>query len=205
MKGLLLKDLYLTLKYCSAFIIIIVIFTGLSFLFENNSFITFYPCLMAGMIPSTLYSYDERDKWCTYSAALPVSRTQLVSVKYIISLFWGLTATLFTAIIQAYKMINTSFVLVDYLSIMVLITTVCLVAPSIFMPFMFKLGAEKGRILYYVIIGATTALFVFLTSTRVYKFIINDIFVIAVFFIIAVVIYIASWLLSIKFYKKREF
>lgn len=208
MKGLILKDLYLTLKYCRAFLVIVVVFIGVSFFDDDSTFLStfsiFYPCIIAGMIPSTLYSYDEREKWCTYSATLPVSKAQFVSSKYIIGLFSAITIIILTAIVQAFKMLNTTFIPMDYLSIIAFIIAVCLVAPSVFMPFMFKFGAEKGRIIYYVVIGAACALFAIFSVNQGTIFILDNIFVISAICIGAAVIYIASWLLSISFYKKRE-
>lgn len=204
MKGLLLKDLYLTFKYCRAFILIIAVFIGASFINEHSAFLTVYPCLIVGMIPATLYSYDEREKWSIYSATLPVSRVHLVSAKYIMGLFSCATIILLTAIVQAFKMINTSFVLMDYLSVIAFVASICLVAPSVFMPFMFKYGAEKGRIIYYVVVGATCAAFIVFSVYQESTFILNNTFVIIAVCIAAAVIYIASWLLSIAFYKKRE-
>lgn len=208
MKGLILKDLYLTLKYCRAFLIIVIVFIGVSFFDDDSTFLStfsiFYPCIIAGMIPSTLYSYDEREKWCTYSATLPVSRAQLVSVKYIMGLFSGIAIMVFTAVVQAFKMLNTSFVLMNYLSIIAFIIAVCLIAPSVFMPFMFKFGAEKGRIIYYVVIGAACAVFAIFSIYQESTFNLDNIFVIAAICITAVVIYVVSWLLSISYYKKRE-
>ena len=87
MKGLLLKDLYLAAKHCRAFLLVAVVFLGVSFAGDENIFFIVYPTLITSMIPMTLISYDERDRWTQYSAALPYSRGQLVSSKYLIGLF----------------------------------------------------------------------------------------------------------------------
>ena len=81
MKGLLLKDLYMSAKYCRAFIAIVIIFLAVSFWGDGNAFFIIYPVLLAGIIPTSLISYDERHKWDKYSGTLPYSRAQLVSAK----------------------------------------------------------------------------------------------------------------------------
>jgi len=53
MKGLLLKDWYLMIKYCKSFLLIIILFTIFSFQGDENAFFIMYPCIMASMIPLT--------------------------------------------------------------------------------------------------------------------------------------------------------
>ena len=66
MKGLLLKDLYMTMKYCRSYLLIAVVFTAVSFVGNDNLFFIFYPCPFCGMIPVTLLGYDERSHWQQY-------------------------------------------------------------------------------------------------------------------------------------------
>ena len=75
MRGLLLKDWYLIQKYAWSLYLMDVFFIALS-LAMDSVFIFIYPYLFAGIIPMTLYAYDEREKWKAYCAALPVSRRQ---------------------------------------------------------------------------------------------------------------------------------
>ena len=79
MRGLLLKDWYLIKKYCWILCLMDVLFIVLSLFAMDSVFIFIYPYMFAGIIPMTLYAYDEREKWKAYCAALPVSRKQYVS------------------------------------------------------------------------------------------------------------------------------
>ena len=45
MKGLLLKDWYMILKYCRAFLVILVIFMGVSAVSESALFFALYPMI----------------------------------------------------------------------------------------------------------------------------------------------------------------
>ena len=74
MKGLLLKDLYMSEKYCRAFLLIVVIFFGMSLMSGSSFFLLAYPCILVGLIPASLVSYDERERWDVYSGTLPCSR-----------------------------------------------------------------------------------------------------------------------------------
>ena len=86
MKGLLLKDFYLAWRYCRILLILVVVFIALSWAGEGSMFFLFYPIILVSMIPVTLLGYDERDRWMGYSAALPYTRGQLVSAKYLVGL-----------------------------------------------------------------------------------------------------------------------
>ena len=58
MKGLLLKDLYQLWKYCRTFLLIVVVFLGVSFVSPENLFFSLYPAMICGVLPMTLLSYD---------------------------------------------------------------------------------------------------------------------------------------------------
>ena len=56
--------------------------------FSDNLFLLFYPIMMAGVVPISLISYDEKSKWNVYAGVFPYSKEELVSVKYIIALLF---------------------------------------------------------------------------------------------------------------------
>ena len=86
MKGLILKDLYMTVHYFRKFLFILILFLGLGFADGENLFMVFYPGLLATMIPVNLLAYDERSRWDIYCGTLPVSRDKVVSAKYLLEL-----------------------------------------------------------------------------------------------------------------------
>ena len=94
MKGLLLKDFYLSWRYCRAFLVIVAVFLAVSFTGDDNIFFLIYPIMIASVIPMTLVSYDEHDKWTAYSGTLPYTKTQLVSTKYLVGMCFGSVAFL---------------------------------------------------------------------------------------------------------------
>ena len=206
MKGLLLKDWYMVKKYCKVYLVIAAFFIAASFGSDDNLFFVFYPCLLCGMIPVNLLGYDERSRWVQYSGTLPYTKAQFVSVKYLIGLL-AQTAMLFlTGIAQAIKMTaNGNFVLHDFLMLMLLLLTVATVTSSISLPFIFRLGVEKGRIAYYAMVGficaasATAALVL-----KEQQAALRQNVLLAVSALAAIVIYLLSWYLSIVFYKRRE-
>ena len=145
MKGLLLKDWYMMKKYCRAYLLIAVVFIAVSLFSNDNMFFVFYPCLLCGMIPVNLLGYDERSRWMQYSGTLPYTKTQIVSGKYLIGLLSQITILVATGVAQAAKMlIAHNFELGDFAVLMLLMLIVSTLTSSICLPFVFKLGVEKG-------------------------------------------------------------
>jgi len=207
MKGLLLKDLYMMKKYCRAYFIIAVVFIAVSFASNENMFFVFYPCLLCGMIPVNLLGYDERSRWLQYSETMPYTKGQIVSGKYLIGLGAQVVVVLVPGIAQAIRMsVSGTFVFGEYLVLMMLLLTMALLASSVTLPFMFKLGVEKGRMAYYIMIGIVCAGSMissnFLSGGMQEKIELNGI--LPIICLVAIGVYVLSWYLSIAFYKKRE-
>lgn len=207
MKGLILKDLYMTRKYFRSYLLILAVFLAVSLVQADNLFFCFYPFLICAMIPVNLLAYDERSHWDVYSLTLPVKRDMIVSAKYLLGLMIQGIVFLLTALVQGVRFaIVPPFQVESYLVLLSLLAMVSLISSSITLPFMFKLGVEKGRMAYYVMIfaicgGAGVAGFAFneqLQTTIPFGS------VLALGVALAAAVYALSWYLSIIFYRKRE-
>lgn len=207
MKGLILKDLYMSAKYFKTYLMIILVTVCLSFTQDNSLFFAFYPFIICAMLPVSLLSLDERSHWDIYCGTLPVTRDMVVSAKYLLSLLLQGAILVLSCVIQGVQMvINGIFSLENYLVLMALMVTVSLVSSSIAMPFMFKLGVEKGRTAYYVAIGLVcggSALSGMAFSENLQAQIPFGA-VLGLVVLIAAGIFGFSWYLSIIFYRKRE-
>ncbi len=208
MKALLLKDFYVTLNYGRAFFFIVAVFAVFSAFADGNMFFMAYPCMIAGMLPSTLIAYDEKEKWDLYAHTLPYTRKEMVSSKYAIGMFASLAVVLLMSAVQGGKMLSSHlFHMSDWLMFVLLLASVSLLFPALFLPFLFRLGYEKGQIAYYIILGVTLvgSMFFFRQDhlTRIPS--VSGLGIMFLVFCIAVLLYISSWLLSIRFYQKREF
>jgi hypothetical protein len=206
MKGLLLKDYYMIKKYCRSYIFILIIFLAISYFIESNPFFILYPTLIAGLIPVTLISYDEREKWDIYCNTLPYNKNQIVSGKYLIGFLLQFLVAIISSVAQGIKMISLgTFIWNDFLLLSGTIFVVGLIGPSFLLPFIFKLGAEKGRIAYYIIIGF---IFIFITLISEKVFDLANTLTPKNYLIIVIItsfsLYFISWFISIKLYKTRE-
>lgn len=207
MKGLLLKDWYMMKKYCRAYIVIAVVFIAMSLVNNGNMFYVFYPCLLCGMIPANLIGYDEKSHWIQYSGTMPYTRTQIVSAKYLIGLFAQVTMLIVTGIAQGIKMgVSGKFILNNFIVLMLLMLSMATFTSSISLPFIFKLGVEKGRVAYFMMIGVVCGASTLATSLlreQQQVQIQTNVFLI-ILAVIGVSVYIFSWYMSVVFYKRRE-
>ena len=207
MKGLLLKDWYMMKKYCRAYLVIAVVFIAVSLVNTDNMFFLFYPCMFCGMIPDNLLAYDERSRWMQYSGTLPYTRAQIVSAKYLIGLLTQVVILVLTGIAQGVKMaVSGTFVLSDFMVLILLLLTVSTFTSSISLPFFFKFGVEKGRTAYYAMIGFVCGASVLASSllNAQTEMEIQPNLLLEVLPLIGICVYALSWYLSIVFYKKRE-
>lgn len=207
MKGLLLKDLYMMTKYCRLYLPLMVIFLVMSFFDGDNLFLAFYPCIICGMIPINLLGYDERSRWLQYSETMPYTREQIVRGKYLIGLGAQTVMMLITGIVQAVRMsVSGTFVFGDYMTLMMLMLLMALLSSSISLPFMFKLGVEKGRLAFFVMVGVVSAAGVLATKAFANGVQANVQFNAALPLVVlaGIGVYALSWYLSVRFYKKRE-
>ena len=213
MKGLLLKDLYMSEKYCRAFLLIVVIFFGMSLMSGSSFFLLAYPCILVGLIPASLVSYDEREKWDVYSGTLPCSRPQFVSCKYLIGLLGELPVICITTVLYALGLFRMGafnpYAVPGMAAVFLLLG---LIGPATTLPFMFRFGAEKGRIAYFAVIillcGGSAAF----GSIQVpggenipgAGAFMPQAGVSLLMAVLALLIYAVSWKLSIVFYEKKE-
>ncbi len=206
MKGLLLKDCYALWSYLRAFLIVEFGFIFAAFFMEMTTFLLLYPCILSGMLSMTLIAYEEKEKWDIYALTLPCSKTQLVSSKYLISLLLGLSVVALSTIAKFVKMFSGGVLDVSaVLSQAALMLPVSLIPTALLLPFIFKFGAEKGRIAYYVLIGVFCAMIALLGGFDAQPLSLPAGAPLNIITLTAsLLIYATSWLLSIKFYKSRE-
>ena len=205
MKGLLLKDWYMVKKHCRAYLFISLVFLVFSHLDRENLFFVFYPCMLCGIIPVSLLAYDERSRWQQYCGTLPYTRGQLVSVKYLMGLLLHLAILLVICLSHGVMLryrgesLSTLAVLAQLIIIVFTVsTTACL-------PFVFRLGVEKGRIAYYVMVGIVCAASVIASRLLGGDLQIQPTLPLGAVCLASIVIYALGWYLSVRFYQKREF
>ena len=207
MKGLLLKDWYMMRKHCRSYLLIAAVFIAVSLYSNDNLFFIFYPCLLCGMIPVNLLGYDERSRWMQYSGTLPYTKTQIVSAKYLIGLLAQVTILIVTGIAQGVKMtVAGNFVFGEFVVLMLLMLIVATLTSSISLPFIFKLGVEKGRTAYFIMIGFVCGASILASSFFRGQLVaeIEPNAILAALAVAGIGVYALSWYLSVVFFKGRD-
>lgn len=204
MKGLLLKDLYTMLKYCRTYLIVSAIFIILSPFANENLFVLYYPCMLAALAPVNLQSYDERSGWEAFAQTLPYTKAQLVSSKYLTGLVFQLAIVIPVGILKA---LFWDASLASYLAIMASLLIMVLLSSALPLPFIFKYGVEKGRMVQYLLIllicGGGAALTTLNLSGSIPSVRLPEgLWLLGI--LAAMALFALSWYLSIVFYRKRE-
>lgn len=206
MKGLLLKDYYMAVRYCRAFLLISIVFLVASLFGEGNTFMLIYPIVFCGMMPVTLIGYEERSRWTLYSETFPYSRAQIVSCKYVFTAIVVVCLLLLTAIAQGIRMTAAGTMeITGYINMISVLFMIGFAGPAILLPFIFKYGVEKGRMGYYIIIGAACAIGAVLTmESPEAMYSISAKWLPVICILGGIIIFAVSWRMSIQFYENRE-
>lgn len=217
MKGLLLKDFYQYKQYCKMFFLGMIPFfivLGTFLVNEGSIFLLFYPAMLMGMMPMTIMAYEEKDKWDVYSRLLPYRLSWLVSIKYLTILLMNLILLIvMMGLILLREWIGLPWERVtdySFWGIVIILISAGLLGPALLYPFCFRNGVEKARmirmvyIFIYCIAGGIGGGLIEYTegSSRQLW---NQSAGTALLGGFSVILFLLSWVLSIKWYREREF
>ena len=203
MKGLVLKDLYLTFAKQKMLLLLTCFLLGVALMDNNNLFLLIYSTVFITMLPISLLSMDESEKWTTFCETLPVTKGQYVSGKMILYLVTTCAFIALTAVTEAVWMVlYGGFDETLYTAIMLGVTLTPFVVSSVQFPIIFRFGAEKGRIIFlslYLVLSLSSVYFLNKTTLLSWLSGIN----IPILIGAVAAIFTLSWLLSIRMYEKR--
>ena len=217
MKGLIIKDLCVLENQMKTLLLVLAFFIIFSIINEDATFILFLVPFYMIMILITTFNYDEFNKWDSYCNSLPLSRKEIVKSKYILfnatSLIALILGILASFIIPSF-IENTTFESL-FASIIGVAFGICLVI-SLLIPFYYKFGSSKGRIMLFLcivilalLIGAITSLDIF--NNKELMNIINSLNNLSLgmftllLIILTVIIMSISYYISVRIYKNKEF
>lgn len=153
MKGLLIKDLYTLTRQMKAFLVLIVVFACLP-----GSSMSGFAVVYAGMLPMTALAYDERSKWDALAATMPYSANSLVLSKYVLGYLVSFcTAALCVAAQLVVSVVKGEPVSAELLWTPAVMFLVATVIQAVNLPFMYRFGVEKGRLVFLALIALSVA------------------------------------------------
>ena len=203
MKGLFLKDFYVAKKNLRTFLIMILAFSlGSLAARESGNFFLCYGIVMMPGITMSLISYDERYHWDSYAGAMPLSREQLVTEKYLLHLGMVLVWLPVPLLFQRFQQVPAFGG--APLALLVAGLNLGLLLPGILLPIIFALGTEKGRAGYYVVLFGGMILATVsekLTSLTGY---VPEAMAGIVLILLPAAVYGLSWRIAIRLYEKRN-
>lgn len=221
MIGLMQKDLYLLWKtYRKNLIYIAVLYMLLSFTLKMTTFVQMLAWILGFYMVSTI-SLDNTSKWDLYATSLPVSRHQIVSSKYLLTMLLLVAGQAFSSVCAVFLRLfgrldlDYSFaeILVSHFS--VFCTSLAMFGISLCLTYRF--GAEKARTII-MIMGVVVLAFIFFISAAgsasMAALLSNPLLDLmqeypAIVFgagaVICALIYFFSWFLALRWYDAKEF
>ena len=216
MKGLIIKDLCVIKNQMRSLLLILVFFVFISIINKDATFILFLVPFYMIMILITTFSYDEFNKWECYCNSLPLSRKEIVKAKYLLfnaTSLIVLVLGILASIIVPNFIENTTFESI-YASIIGVAFGICLVI-SLLIPFYYKFGSQKGRIMLFLTITILALIIGIITSLDIFNNvelmnIINSLNNLSLgmftllLVIVTVIIMTISYYISVRIYNNKE-
>ncbi|HEX3039836.1 MAG TPA: ABC-2 transporter permease [Caproiciproducens sp.] len=160
MTGLMLKDLLSLRKASGRIMAILGLYIVIFAAAGNVSFLSAMIILIMTMFIVNTYSYDEMSKWDYYALSLPVTKSQIVLSKYLLTLLFELAGILVSVLVYLFKnLINTE----NIMGLCGISSTAVLMA-AILLPLIYKFGTQKARIWMVLLFLLPTAAILGLNS-----------------------------------------
>lgn len=202
MKGLFYKEVRSLWHFGKTYLLMLVIFLGLALYQSTDSnggaVWMLYPIFFAGTLPASLIGDDEKSGWFSCCDTLPVTRRQIVTVKYITCLVTAAAVCLLAVPVVLLR--HDTAAAMPFLAMM---APVGLIAPSVMLPTTYKLGATKGRVVYIAVVMIVSATCGVLMASESVRGVLTVLPILPVI-IITLAIFVGSWALSVKWFKARE-
>lgn len=208
MKALLYKDLLALLKYCRFHLALCGIFLVATVFFGDMEFMRTYVLVFTGTMPTTLIAYEESEHWDRLALTMPLSRRMIVTEKYLFSLLMQIVAVILVGISLLAQMMRSGQIDVPtLLAELVMILLLAMVMPSLMLPVVFKVGAERGRLAQTLILGGALGCIIggVLVLGKLGAEVELDSMMLPLAAAAVVLMYPVSWLLAVHWYEKREF
>ncbi len=161
MTGLIIKDFLILRKTLRTYLFIMIVYTAIAFSgVWTADIVGVLMVVVLMMLPTNIFAYDKQCQWDTYGLALPVGRTKTVAARYLCVLLLcvlsvALTALLGAALYAAGRMEEPTEFMVTC-SVMGLMS---ILVNAIMLPFLYKFGPERARMMFFGIMGGIFLLF----------------------------------------------
>lgn len=217
MKAMLYADWMNLRRSMKTILIVVAVIAVASLTWENNaSFVSFILVMLSLMVPATLMSSDYAYGWDKLSLSLPVSRRDVVSSKFAISLLVNLTVAALSMICIAGMNAFGGDATAEDVMGMLACEAVVLALMGIEIVLVLQFGPERGR---YLLIGVVWVPILLLTVVKKHPAFNKLVQAVggmdswpvgqlAAFFgglvIVGAIVYAVCWRIGVGIYRKRE-
>lgn len=149
LRGLLIKDSMVLFRQLKLFFILMI-----GFAIIQNEATNGFALMYMTMLPITALAFDEQSRWGTYAQMMPYKIRDIVISKYLIGMIGAALVAVIEIVSSAVFMLvreGNLELLSERLLVLLLVFCCSLVLMSINLPIIFKMGAERGRIVYILI------------------------------------------------------
>lgn len=154
MKGLLIKDLLNLKQIAKIYAAIIVVWAVLAYTADNSAFFGGVMMMLTVMVPLVSLSYDEKARWDRFALTMPLTRSSLVFVKYILMLICAAAGSALSLLIAVLISGDLQQSLINCLAFL----SLGIIFASVILPFIFRFGVEKARLIMMIIVIIPTVL-----------------------------------------------
>lgn len=214
MKALILKDLYNLKKYIKSMIVMIIIFTFVFIKAGSVDGLVTMASILFGMMIMNTFTFDDVCNWERYCLTTPIRKRDIILSKFIvlfilsfIGILVGFIATIYGSICME-RVMNKEFF--GTMGLLVIVGfSISEIFGSTIMPIIYKFGVEKARnfliVTYLIPTGITLGIYKLLLTLGVI-FTEKIIFIIMMTSpIIALLWNVIMYIISLKFFEKKEF
>ena len=162
MTGLILKDLLILRKTLRSYLFMLIVYAGVAFTgVWSADIVGVLMVVTVTMLPMNVFAYDKQAKWDTYGLALPVGRTKTVAARYLCVLLLCLFSVVLTAILgAALYAAGRVEEPVEFLVTCSVMGLMSVLMNAIMLPFLYKFGPERARMMFFGIMGGIVLLVV---------------------------------------------
>lgn len=158
MKGLILKDLYNLRKYGKTVFLISAFYILLTFMMDSSDMFAGMVVLMFAITSITSFAYDSQSGWDMYVQTLPVSKKDVVLSKYLLSFLLALLGALIAVLMGWVSgLVKNVANFTDTLLVAYGLLAVGLVFISILLPFVYRFGVERARVIIIAVVAIPVA------------------------------------------------
>lgn len=203
MKGLILKDLINLRRQGAIILVLLAFYAVIAVSSHDTSLLSGMIAVLAGLLPVTAISYDERAHWEKYALTMPVSRAQLVISKYLLGVIF--CAVAFAVTLISDLLLNT-YSLSDSVFLSLIFAGIGIVFMSLMLPVLFRFGVERGRFILFIILLAPTLLALLFSRGKI-SFSEEQLFSVLKYTALpgVLILFCLSILISLRIYRGKEF